>query len=118
MHQRERAMDQDMQRCIQECLNCHAICTTTVSHCLTMGGQHASVQHITTLLDCAEICQTSANFMTRMSDMHGSVCGVCAEICESCARDCERFGDDKMMQQCAEVCRSCAESCREMAAQM
>jgi len=111
-------MDAKMQECIEECQQCHDVCTTTVAHCLEMGGEHAAPDHIRMLLDCAEICQTSANFMIRMSDMHGSVCGVCAEICESCAEECERFGDDKMMQECAQVCRSCAESCQEMAAQM
>ncbi|RPI93331.1 MAG: four-helix bundle copper-binding protein [Chloroflexi bacterium] len=111
-------MDAKMQECIEACQQCHDVCTTTVAHCLEMGGEHAAPDHIRMLLDCAEICQTSANFMIRMSDMHGSVCGVCAEICESCAEECERFGDDKMMQECAQVCRSCAESCQEMAAQM
>jgi hypothetical protein len=80
-----------------------------------MGGDHAETSHIRLLLDCAEICQTSANFMLRMSNFHNQTCGVCAEVCEHCARDCERFEDDEMMQQCAEACRSCARSCREMA---
>jgi hypothetical protein len=116
MHQREQAMSQEMQRCIQECLNCHAICTTTVTHCLSMGREHASPQHITTLLDCAEICQTSANFMLRGSPLHARTCGVCAEACERCAVECEQMaGGDQQMLDCAAACRRCAESCRQMA---
>lgn len=80
-----------------------------------MGGGHARPDHIRLMMDCAEICQTSANFMLRMSDFHGQTCGVCAQVYEQCAVDCERFGDDQMMQQCAEACRSCARSCSEMA---
>jgi len=80
-----------------------------------MGGEHAEAGHIRLLLDCAEICQTSANFMLRMSELHGQTCDVCADVCGRCAEDCERFGDDQMMQQCAAACRSCAESCHEMA---
>lgn len=116
MHQREHGMSREMERCIQECLNCHSICTSTVIHCLGIGGQHASPQHITTLLDCAEICQTSANFMLRDSPIHSRTCGVCAEACERCAVECEQMANgDQQMLACAEACRRCAESCRQMA---
>ena len=107
--------DEKMRACIEECKSCHDICTETISHCLEIGGDHAEPNHIRLLLDCAEICRTSANFMLRMSEFHSQTCGVCADVCERCAQDCEHFGDDQMMQQCAETCRRCAESCREMA---
>ena len=64
----------------------------------------------------AEICQTSANFMLRGPELHSRTCGVCAEICERCASDGERFGDDAHMPACAEACRRCADSCKHMAA--
>ena len=112
MHQ-----SQEMQQCIQNCTDCHRICLETTAHCLQLGGQHAEAMHITMLQDCAEICQTSANFMIRGSQLHGITCRACAEICERCAADCARFGDDQMMQQCAEMCRRCADSCRRMATQ-
>ena len=107
-------VDEKMRACIDECHNCHDSCAETVTHCLQMGGEHAEASHIRLLLDCAEICQTRANFMLRMSDFHTRTCGVCADVCEQCARDCERFGEDEMKQQCAETCLSCAQSCREM----
>ena len=117
MHHETQGMDAEMQRCIQECLSCHSICTTTVNHCLTMGGEHASAEHITTLLDCAESCQTSANFMLRGSPLHARTCGVCAASCERCATECEQMaGGDQQMLACAAACRRCAESCRQMAA--
>ena len=28
----------DMQECIEECLNCHAVCTMTLQHCIASGG--------------------------------------------------------------------------------
>jgi hypothetical protein len=58
-------LSSEMQQCIQNCLECHSYCVATVSHCLEMGGEHASKEHITTLLACAESCQTSANFMVQ-----------------------------------------------------
>jgi hypothetical protein len=109
-------MSDEMRRCIDNCTNCHRICLETVPHCLSMGGPHAEVRHITLLLDCAQICQTSADFMLRGSDFHARTCGLCAEVCDRCAQDCERLANgDRMMLECARMCRQCAESCRQMA---
>ncbi|HXG67920.1 MAG TPA: four-helix bundle copper-binding protein [Blastocatellia bacterium] len=105
----------EVNQCIENCLDCHRICLETVAYCLQMGGKHAEAAHIRLLLDCAEICQTSANFMMRGSNLHGYVCGVCAVICERCAESCERMGDDERMRVCAQECRTCADSCRQMA---
>jgi len=105
----------EMERCIQNCEDCHHICIETMSHCLNMGGKHAEAAHIRLLHDCIQICHTSADFMLRNSDMHGLTCSVCAEICTRCADDCERLDPgDQQMKACAEMCRRCAETCREM----
>jgi hypothetical protein len=112
----ERMISAEMQSCIEECLECHRICVETATHCLTLGGEHASPDHVGTLLDCADICQTSANFMLRGSHQHAETCAVCAEVCSVCAESCEAMaGDDDLMRRCAQVCRRCAESCRKMA---
>jgi len=112
----ESRMTDEIRRCIQDCLDCHRICTETVNHCLTMGGKHAEARHIRTMLDCAEICGTAAGFMLRGSDYHARTCGVCAELCAACADSCQEIGPhDQTMQQCAETCRRCAASCRSMA---
>jgi hypothetical protein len=69
-------MSAEMRECIQNCLDCHRICTETVTHCLMMGGEHAAAEHIGLMLDCAQICQTSADFMLRMSHFHHQTCAV------------------------------------------
>ncbi len=115
-HQATQQMSSEMEQCIQNCMECHRICTEMVSHCLSLGGQHAEPAHITLLLDCANICATSAAFMVRGSQFHPRTCGVCAEVCAACADDCERIaGGDEMMMKCVEICRRCADSCKQMA---
>lgn len=100
----------------QTALECFAICEETVGHCLDMGGEHASREHITTLLDCAEACVRMVASMARQSPLHAEVARLCAEACERCAESCERLGgDDELMRRCAEICRRCAEECRAMA---
>lgn len=111
-----REMTSEMRECITNCLNCHAICLETATHCLMMGGGHASIEHQTLLADCAQACITSADFMLRLSPNHARYCESCAESCLKCAEDCERLSQgDQTMSQCADICRRCAESCRQMA---
>ena len=103
-------MDDEMRRCVDDCLACHRVCLTTFSqHCLDVGEEHVEPRHARLMLACAEICRTSAFFMELGTEFHARTCAVCAE----CAASCESFDD---MQECAEVCRRCAESCRRMAA--
>jgi hypothetical protein len=109
-------MTDQMQRCIDLCLNCHRICVETVSHCLSMAGRHTEARHIRVLLDCAQICATSADFMLRESEFHARTCGVCAELCTACADSCQEVGPhDINMQRCIQACRKCADACRRMA---
>lgn len=110
-----KGLSDEMQMCIQNCLQSHQVCEQLIQHCLKKGGMHASQSHIRLLQDCSEICEVSANFMIRQSDLHGRTCGICAEACLACAADCESMSDDEMMQMCAQVCRRCAESCQKMA---
>jgi hypothetical protein len=104
-----------MQDCIKDCLDCHAVCLATVSHCLRKGGEHAAPDHIRLLQDCAQICSTSADFMLRNSPLHQMTCRICAGICEMCADDRTKLADDEAMVLCVEACRRCAKSCGEMA---
>jgi len=108
-------MSDSMQECIDRCQSCEEICLASIAHCLQLGGEHAAPEHIAMLVACAEICDTSARFMLLGSRLHGRTCEVCADVCQACAADCERLGDDQMMARCADLCRRCAESCRQMA---
>jgi hypothetical protein len=108
--------NEDMQRCIQLCHDCHAHCISMINHCLTLGGQYAAPAHIRVLMDCAQMCTITADFMARASSFHDRTCRLCAELCRSCADSCVRVaGDDQSVKQCAELCRRCAESCDQMA---
>ncbi|CAL1239474.1 four-helix bundle copper-binding protein [Candidatus Methylocalor cossyra] len=107
--------NEQLQACIQECVDCHRACLETAAYCLEQGGRHAEPDHLRLLFDCAEICQTSANFMLRRSDLYPLICEVCAEICAECADGCDAFEGDARLERCAEACRACAERCQIMA---
>lgn len=108
----------DVRRCIDACVECYNVCTEAVSHCLQLGGEHASAEHIRLLLDCANSCQASTESMLLGSQFQARLCAVCAEICEACATSCARIaGDDSLTKHCADTCRRCAASCRDMGRQ-
>ena len=117
--QGEHHSDDEMQKCIQLCRDCNAICTQTIAHCLKLGGRHAAPDHIRLLVDCAQMCATAADYMIRESPFHDRICRLCSELCKQCGKDCEQVaGDDQMVKQCIEICRKCAGSCERMASKV
>jgi hypothetical protein len=102
----------EVQRLIGLCLDCHATCEATVSHCLMRGGRHAQPAHFRILRDCAQLCLTTADLMLRGSDVFERTCAACEEICRRCADSCDRVdGHDVVMEQCSKICRDCARIC-------
>ena len=63
--------------------------------------------------ECAAVCWTSAALMSMDSQFAKQFCNLCADICDTCAQECERHDFDHC-RQCAQACRSCAEECRRM----
>lgn len=106
----------EMSDCRDMCLNCHAICTETISHVLHGNAQHSEGKHLVSLLDCAQMCLTHADFMARRSRHHSALAKLCADICRECADLCSQHGDkDGKMKECADVCRKCEQACQQMA---
>jgi hypothetical protein len=78
----------ETEECIQNCEECHRVCTETLTYSLQMGGKYLEADHLRLLHDCIQICRTSADFMRRDSPFHGLTCGLCAIVCEHCMEHC------------------------------
>ena len=100
----------EIQQCIQDCLNCHAVCVRTADACRQAGGDHAKDEHIYVLLDCADMCLTAAHFMQHNSPLYGYACQAAMQVANHCAGECEQMGDDD----CANACRNAASSCEQL----
>jgi len=108
-------IDEEMQRCIDLCEQCHRTCLETVAqYSLEQGGVHALPDQVRLMFDCSEMCQTAANFMLRGSQLFGYVCGLCSHICKVCADRCMTMSADEHMRSCAELCSRCADECLRM----
>lgn len=100
--------------CIQVCRECQAICLESVAYSVRMQGYYAELGHVRLLEDAARMCEATLDFLLRGSEVRRSLTFLCAEVCERCVRDCERFDYDQRLLACAAVCRRCAEACRQM----
>jgi hypothetical protein len=99
--------EQEMRRCIDECIECHRACLAAAGE---EGWTDGGLRQL--LLDCAEICETATDFMLRRSNLHGYVCGLCAHICKVCGDRCDRVdGDVPSARGCAAICHICADTC-------
>lgn len=68
---------QDLQQAIQSGSQCYQTCMTTLSQCLSLGGEHANASHIQTMYDCAEICQLRALYLLQSAFYKAS--SACAD---------------------------------------
>jgi hypothetical protein len=108
-------MEGKMAQCIEHCLACSKTCFETLNFCIDQGGKHVESAHLHLMMNCKKICQLAAQFMLSKSRYHARLCGLCAEICRDCERECAKFSEPPM-KACADACRRCADSCETMAA--
>ena len=99
--------------CMQSLLQCHSLCLSTAMtrHLEETQYRHNLPQHLRLMLDCAAVCAVAADLMAHKSQFHTRFCALCAEVCETCAKDCEQIG----FEECAKMCRATAMHCRETA---
>ena len=110
----QQKLSAEMDRCIQDCLECYRVCQANASlHCLELGGEHVAPRHFRLMLDCVEACRSAAAMMLNGSEHAAEHCRMCAKICLACAESCRKLGD---MEDCVSACERCAESCERMAA--
>lgn len=64
--------------------------------------------------ECAAVCWTSASLMSIDSLFAKQFCNLCADVCDACAKECERHDVDHS-KRCAQACRNSAEECRRIA---
>lgn len=101
--------------CIDACYACAVACDHCAVACLGESNPKPMAECIRLDIDCADICRMAAAYMARDSAYAARIRGVCADICEACGTECDRF-EHGHCKECAEACRRCAEECRRMAA--
>ncbi|MCL4419518.1 four-helix bundle copper-binding protein [Patescibacteria group bacterium] len=107
--------DKDIQKAIDDCLECQRLCLETASYWYITGEEIRDID-VWLLLDCSDICEISAKFMMRDSEFVNDVLENCIAICDRTAENLELLGEgaDGIIRKCIASCRKCAESCRKV----
>lgn len=103
------------QSCIEACHTCASVCDHCASACLQEDDIKMMARCIALDMDCAQICRMAAAYMARGSEFAKAVCGLCAQVCQTCGDECAKH-QHAHCQECAKACQRCAEECRRMAA--
>ena len=105
-------------RCIEECHDCAAVCTSCADACLAEPMVEQLRQCIRLNLDCADICATAGAIASRRTgsniEVIRAVIDACGTACRACGEECRRHaGMHEHCRICAESCMRCAEACRD-----
>jgi hypothetical protein len=108
-------------RCIEECLDCAASCTSCADADLAEDDVREMVRCIRLCLDCADTCGTTARIAIRQTapDLRvlQAMVAACAAACKACGDECERHAaHHEHCRICADVCRRCERACNELIA--
>lgn len=61
--------------------------------------------------DCAAVCILAMQAMASDSEFVKQICKLCAEICTTCANECDKHEHIEHCKMCAEACRKCTLEC-------
>ena len=121
-HPQPASVDRDaLLRCIDECFDCAATCTSCADACLGEQDVQELVRCVRLNLDCADACAAAGRILTRQTapDL-GVVRGTieaCAAACRACGDECERHAaHHEHCRLCAHACRRCEQACTELLA--
>jgi hypothetical protein len=121
-HPQPTGVDLDvLLRCIEECLDCGASCTSCADADLAEDDVREMVRCIRLCLDCADACEATARIAIRQTapdlGVLRAVVEACAAACQASADECERHAaHHEHCRICAEVCRRCEQACNDLVA--
>lgn len=107
-HEKNKELISMLNECAVECNHCTAAC-------LEEQDVKMLAKCIKLEIDCAEICRLATSFLARGSEHAEHILKECAELCEACAKECEKHSHMEHCKKCAETCRKCAEACQQTA---
>jgi hypothetical protein len=121
-HPRPTVLERDLLvRCIEECIDCAATCTSDADADLAEPDVQGMVRCIRLCLDCADTCETNGRILIRQTEPDFGVIRAaiesCIVACQACAEECDKHSaEHEHCRICAEVCRRCEQACKDLLA--
>jgi hypothetical protein len=108
-------IENDLQICLDSCLQCLVACELCATACLE-GHPKGMTRCIQLDRICADLCALPAREIARKSDLMRQVCALCVLACRSCGRGCAKHSHADHCKRCAAACRRCEKECQKIAA--
>jgi hypothetical protein len=107
-----------LAHCIEVCLQCAASCTACADECLDEPELAMMRRCIRLNLDCADVVSTIARLLSRRGEPELSTLRACLEagttIATACAAEAQKLaGAYEYCKLTAEICATCARECDE-----
>ena len=121
-HPQPTSLDREvLLRCIDECFDCAATCTSCADACLGEKDVQELVRCVRLNLDCADVCDAAGRILTRQTapdlGLLRATIETCAAACRVCGEECERHAaHHDHCRICADACRRCEQACNELVA--
>jgi hypothetical protein len=108
-------------RCIEECVDCAATCTSCADACLGEDDVPELVRCVRLNLDCADTCDATGRIVIRQTQpdlaLTRAAIEACAIACRACAEECDQHAaHHEHCRVCAESCRRCEQACDDLLA--
>jgi hypothetical protein len=108
-------------RCIEECVDCAATCTSCADACLGEDDVPELVRCVRLNLDCADTCDATGRIVIRQTQpdlaLTRAAIEACAIACRACAEECDRHAaHHEHCRVCAESSRRCEQACDDLLA--
>jgi len=100
-------IENDLQTCLDSCLQCLVACELCATACLEEEDSKAMTRCIRLNRICAELCALTARAIALRSDLMRQVCALCVLACWSCGKECAKHSHADYCKRCAAACRRC-----------
>ncbi|TMK77439.1 MAG: four-helix bundle copper-binding protein [Actinobacteria bacterium] len=120
LHPQPTSLDRDLLlRCIGQCIDCAASCTSCADADLAENDVPELVRCIRLCLDCADVCDAAGRVLIRQTAPDLRVLRTTIEACVAACRvsgdECERHASHhEHCRLCGEVCRRCEQACDDL----
>jgi hypothetical protein len=117
-HPQPTSLDREvLLRCIDECFDCAATCTSCADACLGEKDVQELVRCVRLNLDCA----AAGRIVTRQTapdlGLLRATIEACAAACRVCGEECERHAaHHDHCRICREACQRCEQACDDLVA--
>lgn len=107
-------VQEKLQNCIDSLYVCFTECSYSEFACLHEKNAKKLINCIELLSECSTMCLYASKMIECSGEFAIEICDACADLCISCAGECEKHKNLDFCRNCAEVCRQCAANCRKL----